>query len=47
MGDAGNKWIADALISDIVGCTSSDFILGCIGIMVGVNGGYAAFLVMI
>ena len=47
MGDAGNKWIATALISATVGCESSDFMLGCFWIRVGVNRGYVAFVVMI
>ena len=47
MGDAGDKWIATALISATVGCASSDFMLGCFGIWAGVNGGYVAFVVMI
>ena len=37
MGDAGNKWI---------GCESSDFMLGCFWMSVGVKGGYMAFVVM-
>ena len=42
MGDAGNKGM-----SATVGCEDSNFKLGKFCIMVGVNGGYVAFVVMI